>query len=229
MTNKEFISLVKEPENVKAEHAGDLKVLVELYPNFTQARILLIKAMQQSHSIHFAANLKLAALYSSNRRLLFYYIYPEKKLSTEHYRREHTGKSGDYFEMLDVIAREGGDTGQSLKKLADRLKSARTMVVKTSDQQVKKHVEEIKSATKTVEINEQIVTQIIPETIVEDVNIPLYDDEKSESNAIKFIQNRKYKQAVEILRTLNLNNPKKSVYFADQIRFLEKVIANSKK
>jgi len=31
------------------------------------------------------------------------------------------------------------------------------------------------------------------------------------------------------LRALNLNNPKKSVYFADQIRFLEKVIANSKK
>ena len=53
--------------------------------------------------------------------------------------------------------------------------------------------------------------------------------EISEINAKKLIAERKYKDAIEILRCLNLNNPKKSVYFADQIRFLEKVIENSKK
>ena len=44
----------------------------------------------------------------------------------------------------------------------------------------------------------------------------------------KMIEERKYSEAIEILRSFNLNNPKKSVYFADQIRFLEKVILNSK-
>ena len=39
----------------------------------------------------------------------------------------------------------------------------------------------------------------------------------------------KYEEALVILNELNLNNPKKSIYFADQIRFLEKVIANTKK
>jgi hypothetical protein len=51
----------------------------------------------------------------------------------------------------------------------------------------------------------------------------------SECNAKKLIREHKYMEAIEILKLLNLNNPKKSVYFADQIRFLEKVIVNSKK
>jgi len=58
---------------------------------------------------------------------------------------------------------------------------------------------------------------------------PELTPEISESNAKKLIIEHKYPEAIEILRALNLNNPKKSVYFADQIRFLEKVIANSKK
>ena len=34
-------------------------------------------------------------------------------------------------------------------------------------------------------------------------------------------------KALEIIKRLNLNFPKKNAYFADQIRFLEKLIVNS--
>lgn len=44
-----------------------------------------------------------------------------------------------------------------------------------------------------------------------------------------YIKQGKYSQALEIIKRLNLDYPKKNVYFADQIRFLEKLIANSKK
>lgn len=39
-----------------------------------------------------------------------------------------------------------------------------------------------------------------------------------------FIKQRKYERAHEIISGICLNNPEKSVYFADQLRFLEKVI-----
>ncbi|MDX9747461.1 MAG: hypothetical protein RBT57_03070 [Paludibacter sp.] len=42
------------------------------------------------------------------------------------------------------------------------------------------------------------------------------------------IQESRYREAIEILQQLNLINPKKSIYFADQIRFLEKIIENLK-
>lgn len=47
----------------------------------------------------------------------------------------------------------------------------------------------------------------------------------SESLARIMIKNGNYQKALEIINEISLNNPKKSVYFADQIRFLEKLIA----
>lgn len=49
--------------------------------------------------------------------------------------------------------------------------------------------------------------------------------ELTESFARIMIKNRNYKKALEIITELNLKNPQKSIYFADQIRFLKKLIA----
>jgi len=195
-----------------------LKELVDLYPYFAPARLFYAKALQQSGSVLFASNLKFSSLYSSNRRWLYYYIHPDKKVSTEPYRREKTSKStGDYFDLINSVESKGGDSKQTLKSLAERLRSARTMVVATTPRLVKTPMEP--------KINEMI--DVV--SIVSGEQILFEDHDFSEDKAKKLIQERKYIEAVEILKALNLNNPKKSVYFADQIRFLEKVIANSKK
>jgi hypothetical protein len=218
MTHEEFISLVKQPETVTSDHVPDLKELVDLYPYFVPARLFYAKALQQSGSVLFAANLKFSSLYSSNRQWLYYYIHPDKKISTVPYRREKTYKSsGDYFDMINTVESEGGDTKQTLKTLAERLKSARTMVVSNTKLKVSE-ASELK-----------LTNGIEDENTVSEKQISFNGYEFSENMAKKLIQERKYIDAIEILKALNLNNPKKSVYFADQIRFLEKVIANSKK
>ncbi len=54
------------------------------------------------------------------------------------------------------------------------------------------------------------------------------EDEKpslTESFAKIMIKNGNYKRALEIITEISLNNPEKSIYFADQIRFLKKVIS----
>lgn len=57
----------------------------------------------------------------------------------------------------------------------------------------------------------------------------------SESNALTesfvriLIKNRNYSKAIEIISDLRLKNPEKSIYFADQIRFLQKLIINENK
>ncbi|HEY6915622.1 MAG TPA: hypothetical protein VI413_13185 [Paludibacter sp.] len=218
MTHEEFISLVKQPELVASHNVSDLKELINLYPYFVPARLFYAKALQQSGSVLFASNLKFSSLYSANRRWLYYYIHPDKKISTEPYRREKTSKSsGDYFDMINAVESEGGDSKQTLKNLAERLKSARTMVVSSTTHATKK----IPAINVLDEFDEEKSVLI--------KQIPRAGSEISEDKAKKLIQERKYLDAIEILKALNLNNPKKSVYFADQIRFLEKVIANSKK
>ncbi|MBD5233882.1 MAG: hypothetical protein HDS65_06855 [Bacteroidales bacterium] len=55
---------------------------------------------------------------------------------------------------------------------------------------------------------------------------PSDDSLLSESLAKIFIKRGRYEKAYEIISGLNLKFPKKSVYFADQLRFLQKLIIN---
>jgi hypothetical protein len=51
----------------------------------------------------------------------------------------------------------------------------------------------------------------------------------TETLARIYIKQERYSKALEIIRRLSLNYPKKNAYFADQIRFLEKLIINNNK
>jgi hypothetical protein len=53
------------------------------------------------------------------------------------------------------------------------------------------------------------------------------DEFLTETFAGIYIKQGRYLKALEIIKRLNLNFPKKNAYFADQIRFLEKLIVNS--
>jgi len=218
MTHDDLISIVRQPENVNADYESDLKELVDRYPYFVTTRVLYVKTLQQSRSIHYAANLKIASIYCTSRRWFYFYLHPEKMLSNEPYLQNKNGKSsGDYFDMINRIESDGGDSKQSLKNLADKLKAAREMVQTPIVQLIEKPViRNIGNENQVIDLN------------LTDLSLKK-TEEISENNAKKLIIEHKYPEAVEILRALNLNNPKKSVYFADQIRFLEKVIANSKK
>lgn len=54
---------------------------------------------------------------------------------------------------------------------------------------------------------------------------PMPASSLSESLAKIYIKQGRYRRAYEILSDLNLKNPEKSIYFADQLRFLRKVIS----
>ncbi|MBQ0163743.1 MAG: tetratricopeptide repeat protein [Bacteroidales bacterium] len=50
----------------------------------------------------------------------------------------------------------------------------------------------------------------------------------TETLAKVFIKQGSYERAIEILTKINLANPRKNAYFADQIRFLQKLVLNNK-
>ena len=51
----------------------------------------------------------------------------------------------------------------------------------------------------------------------------------TETLARIYIKQGRYSKALEIIQRLSLQFPKKNAYFADQIRFLEKLIINNNK
>ena len=67
--------------------------------------------------------------------------------------------------------------------------------------------------------------QVEPEA-AEPIEAPSVTDDSmlSESLAKIYIKQRKYSKALEIIKTISLKYPEKSIYFADQIRFLRKLV-----
>ena len=60
------------------------------------------------------------------------------------------------------------------------------------------------------------------------INDPEHQDDSmlQQSLAHAYIAQHKYRQALEIIENINLRFPEKSIYFADQIRFLRKLVLN---
>jgi len=73
-------------------------------------------------------------------------------------------------------------------------------------------------------VDEQEKAEIADETI----DKPTENDDSmlTESLAKMYIARHKYSQALEIIKGLSLKYPEKSIYFADQIRFLTKLVLN---
>lgn len=57
----------------------------------------------------------------------------------------------------------------------------------------------------------------------------LDDSYFTETLARIYLKQRRYDKALEIIRSLYLNFPNKSIYFADQIRYLEKLVRINQK
>ena len=160
-------------------------------------------------------------MYCADRRRLFYYLHPDKNVEQK-YKIERIPKySGSYFDLVNTVEAEGGDTRQTLKNLAERLKSARVGAVG--------HTDTSKNTAEKQLTSREPVHIPIPDYFGDKVQPLEAYSQISEENLKKCIREKKYAEAIEILKKLNLINPKKSIYFADQIRFLEKALVNSKK
>ena len=218
MTKNDFYKWVKHPELLGEKQIQDLRILCEQYPLFVPAHILLVKALQNSGSVHFQPEMKSKSLFVPDVRKFFFYLYPEEKLSEVQFKRDDK-YSGNYFDMLRVAGVSAETQENSLKKLAEKLKQARNMIalVPPSKEQ-KKHTAIVPNVEK-----KEIVVPVIDYFKLDDL-----DSERNAGNMEKkfkfLIQQKKYTEALQILKELNLINPKKSIYFADQIRFLEKVL-----
>lgn len=192
--------MLKTPENVNDTHISDLRAMLETFPFEVSARVLLARALKKSESVDCPLVARQTALYVSDRRWFYFFLYPEKLNQTVD-NQVKTQSSGEYFDMLEKIERSGGDTRQSLRTLAEKLKSAR--------QEFSTHKSKTAQNTQTVEIQQ--------------IKDDLYW-QKKENEVKNLIAEKKYSDALAILYEINLNIPKKSIYFAAQIRFLEKII-----
>jgi hypothetical protein len=213
MNRTDINKYLTNPELISEASKEELHRLVETYPYCEALHWIYLRALYIVDDAMFEEELLLHGMHISNRRLFYNYLTFENQSEEVQNLPKETEQAiilpvqtPDYFALEQNQAQK-----QSLQQLAEQLKKARLA------RQNKK------ANNKPQETNNQLNTTII--TSQKETTTP----QKNEDDAKKLIKEQKYLEAIEILRAISLNNPKKSANFALQIKFLETIINNHNK
>lgn len=230
---------IAHPERLNRDTLYELRLLVGRYPYFDAARLLMLRNLYLLHDIEFGKELRRAALYLKNRRVLFDLMdgYGNSDVN------ENTQGDMPIDRTMSLINAFLETLPQNNLSLEAEGAAAVDYV---STYMKEKPAENDIPLLRGQELidkflsgdNERIVLQLTPETESETVSseVPAFDTEQApaesyfftETLASIYIKQRKYDKALEIIRRLCLEYPNKNRYFADQIRFLEKIVKYTK-
>ena len=238
--------LIKHPEAMNKETLFELRSLTARYPYYQTARLLMLQNLYLLHESSFDDELRRAAIYITDRKVLFnlveaahYQIRSQRPASTA------TSTTGDRTTSLidNFLNSIPGDEGKPREH--GRRPTAADATVDYVAYLLEQDEKEPAATQETPEMRGQ---QLIDSFIASDDKkiqlqekpeyVPQIPEESAKNNddgyftetlARIYVKQGRYSKALEIIKRLNLNYPKKNAYFADQIRFLEKLIKISDK
>lgn len=234
--------LINDRTKLNADTLVELKAVVEEYPFFQTARLLYVANLYAVHDRSFGEELRKASVFLPDRRALFYMI------EGEHYVIEipenavpaASEKSKDRtISLIDNFLsnqREENENKRAKPTLADLTTDYAAFLVNQDDV-----VSDADEAPKLrgqslidnfIEVTKGKQRIEMPDLNDEDYNFsPAISPEDEEIYTEKmtdiYIKQGRYAEALGILKKICLNNPKKSAYFANQMKLLEVILGGN--
>ena len=247
----DIIELIHHPEHLDRDTLYELRSQVALYPYDQTLRLLMLQNLYLLHDPGFDEELRRAAIYITDRRVLFnmveaahYQLHRSPNAPTAqsapspHPSSSRTSELIDTF--LDTIPQEEPASRKRRPTPADAAIDYVAYLLDTEGEAPDNEPEPVPEMR-----GQQLIDTFINSDkgrfSLSDVPLPADDTPKvaeepeeevgeeyfTETLARIYIKQGRYSKALEIIRRLSLQVPKKNAYFADQIRFLEKVIINN--
>ena len=256
MTSAHLQQWIQHPETLDRDTLYELRTLVARYPYFQSLRLLYLKNLYLLHDINFGAELRKAVLYVADRRVLFYLIegdrYTLQAQKTSLFSSKEMDEEPSVDRTLSLIdaflatVPEENSSSMELDYAMDytsyliqddeetELSETSQTETKVESQKLRGHelIDDFILKSESTSIPE-IETELPKEKEEDESSVSTSNEELddscfTETLAKIYIKQRRYDKALEIIKKLSLNYPKKNAYFADQIRFLEKLIINAK-
>lgn len=230
---------IEHPEQMDRDSLYELRNYVALYPYHQLARILMLRNMYLLHDPSFDEELRQAVFYITERKQLFdmvegrHYTIKKEKLPEKKPSEDRTVDLISNF--LDSVPQEEiPQKAQRKPTPADATIDYVAYLLETESENPKEKTSS--NATSTI-IDNFLENGGGKITLADNseqgphVDVQLENDKDeleesyfTETLAKIYIKQGNYSKALEIIQRLNLLFPKKSAYFADQMRFLEKII-----
>lgn len=227
MTRDELYAYLEAPHTMHVETAlPELKALVEAYPYCASYVFLYLYALARSGDLRYASQLKRLALYLPDRAWLYRLIESADSLPQVEPLHD-TGQSLDPFALIDSYLGEMQAQGEDLpSELLYATGADRADYFSSSEEAMTSvelvPLEQLSSPRDTAPPLRSPSPWPTPREEDEDLEESLF----TETLAKIYIQQGKYDKALRIIRSISLNYPEKNLYFADLIRFLQRLISN---
>ena len=246
--------LIKHPERMDRDTLYNLRSMLALYPYFQTARLLMLKNLYILHDPSFDEELRRAAIYLTDRKALFNLVeaaHYRIRSSTQKTEESKDGEEPDANRTISLIDRfldsqpEKEEKEKNNKRKptpADAAIDYVSYLLETESEEERRQTEEnmkmngldlidnfINKEGGRIELKENPAYTPVIDTADTEGTGDGDEGYFTETLARIYIKQGRYSKALEIIKRLNLNYPKKNAYFADQIRFLEKLIINSNK
>jgi hypothetical protein len=257
MQKEQLCTFLQSGESANSPDFHLLKELTLKYPYFQGILFYYLKCLYIHNEVSFSEELRRLSPQISDRKALFYFVFSGEyaqffqKTGKSEIARDRTGFLLDAFfdtsdhsfgqneEWTENVLGTGivsVDYFSYLTKMRGELDESDPALPQPTNQLELRHQNIIDSFLQKSENGDSLKIRLT------DTDAPLASplDDQAQDDGLEdsmfftetlsriYIKQKKYEKAYEIIRQLSLNYPEKNTYFADQIRFLEKLIVNSK-
>ena len=218
-------------QDVPTLSVEELQRLQSDYPYFQAVRFLYLKKLRCDFPERYPQALQENALYAGDRKALFTLLEGAEQTWNGLYPDEKEKPETDAFGLIDsFLASRSSELGRETELYPEasyRFDDAETSAAAPVENSFALVDAFLDASPEEKEPQAPVIT--VAENPENEDSDELQDEEfLTESLAKIYIKQRRYAKALEIIRKLSLKYPEKNIYFADQIRFLEKLIINIK-
>ena len=248
MTQQQLYEWITHPELLNRDTLYELRTLLARYPYFQTVRLLYLKNLFLLHDITFGEELRKAALYVADRKVLFYLIEGERFIISPLDKQEKPKEEGGLdrtLSLIDAFLSSLPEDSAAVELPMDVTADYTSFLLHEEEHPSDDGIPRMKCQSLIDDFIEKSAEEpLLPQLgIKEEVPVkkemPEEDEPEAEEDiedesyftetlAKIYVKQQRYSKALEIIKKLNLKYPKKNAYFADQIRFLEKLIINTK-
>ena len=246
----EITELINQPKRLNRDTLYELRSTLALHPYFQTARLLMLHNLYLLHDPSFDEELRRAAIYISDRKAIFnmveaahYQLRKEGKSSRQKAENTAGSRTVDLIDtFLDALPKEEEEPTKKKRRPtpADAAVDYVAYLMETESEEEQAQSQQAPQMKRQDLIDtflEQerghiLLGHLSPTTNTDDEDNDDSDagtDEEyfTETLARIYIKQGRYQKALDIIGRLSTQHPHKNAYFADQIRFLEKLIINN--